>query len=246
MDFGIPCWIVFNIKFWSFLTHAFGLLNPIACHCQSSKIDHCNRQLYGSPAEIHSKGRCNELRILWRELWLGQDQEQVRLPCCRDYIGFQLTTVFATKFDPHLQDSPAAAANIPTTTTLQIHSLTFFEIRRTDATDHSKNQHQNRNKSFQCGSTNHLEQSSSQCQGRCHTRNISATFEDTLFLVGIQHLVTWLRPHDLALAHLRRAINLCTYLLTWLVWLWKVQIYISVIVFYINFVTSVQQWTASC
>ena len=84
------------------------------------------------------------------------------------------------------------------------------------ATDHSKNQHQNRNKSFQCGSTNHLEQSSSQCQGRCHTRNISVTFEDTLFLVGIQHLVTWLRAHDLASAHLRRAINLCTYLLTYL------------------------------
>ena len=118
--------------------------------------------------------------------------------------------------EPHLQDSPAAAANIPATSTLQIHSITFFAIWRADATGHSKNQHQNRNQSFQCGSTNYLEQSSSKCQGRCHTRNISVTFEDTLFLVGIQHLVTWLRAHDLALAHLRRVINLCTYLLTYL------------------------------
>ena len=116
--------------------------------------------------------------------------------------------------DPHLQDSPAAAI-IPTTSTLQVHSITFFAIRRADATDHSKNQHQNRNQSLQCGSPNHLEQSSSKCQGRCHTRNISVTFEDILFLVGIQHLVTWLRAHDLALAHLRRAINLCTYLLNY-------------------------------
>ena len=95
-------------------------------------------------------------------------------------------------------------------------SVEFFMWEGTDATDHSKNQHQNRNQSLQCGSPNHLEQSSSKCQGHRHTRNISVTFEDTLFLIGIQHLVTWLRAHDLALAHLRRAINLCTYLLTYL------------------------------
>ena len=117
------------------------------------------------------------------KMWLGQDQEQVPLPCCRDCIGFQLTTVFdysLQNLNPHPQDF-SAAANIPTTTTLQIHSITFFAIRRTDATDHSKNQHQNRNQSLQCGSTNHLEQSSSKCQGHFHTRNISVTFEDTLF-----------------------------------------------------------------
>ena len=158
----------------SFLTHDSAV--TIACGIVSSRLDYCNSLLYGSSAEniqqlqraqntlarvvTGSRSRTGSTPLLQGLHWLPVDYHSIQ------------------NLEPHLQDSTPAAANIPTTSTLQVHSITFFAIRRADATDHSMNQPQNRNQNLQSGSTNHLEQSSSKCQGRCHTRNISVTFEE--------------------------------------------------------------------